>query len=148
MSNYNTTLQSNNTDLQAILNTINELPEVGSSNSINIATGSFNPGKVKMRDNPITISGLNFTPKNIIIMVKPNNAWYIDHAYKYHFIGYIFGELFENMCIRYSSDTINEITTHSTDTINITITQDGFTITETSIDTYYSSQPYIYYAFG
>ena len=26
--NYNTTLQSNNTDLQAILNTINELPEV------------------------------------------------------------------------------------------------------------------------
>lgn len=26
MSNYNTTLQSNNTDLQAILNTINELP--------------------------------------------------------------------------------------------------------------------------
>lgn len=27
MSNYNTTLQSNNTDLQAILNTINELPE-------------------------------------------------------------------------------------------------------------------------
>ena len=29
MSNYNTTLQSNNTDLQAILNTINELPEAG-----------------------------------------------------------------------------------------------------------------------
>jgi hypothetical protein len=29
MSNYNTTLQSNNTDLQAILNTINELPETG-----------------------------------------------------------------------------------------------------------------------
>lgn len=28
MSNYNSTLQSNNTDLQAILNTINELPEV------------------------------------------------------------------------------------------------------------------------
>ena len=27
MSNYNTTLQSNNTDLLAILNTINELPE-------------------------------------------------------------------------------------------------------------------------
>lgn len=27
MSNYNSTLQSNNTDLQAILNTINELPE-------------------------------------------------------------------------------------------------------------------------
>ena len=27
MSNYNTTLQSNNTDLQAILNTINELPQ-------------------------------------------------------------------------------------------------------------------------
>lgn len=29
-NNYNTTLQSNNTDLQAILNTINELPEGGS----------------------------------------------------------------------------------------------------------------------
>jgi hypothetical protein len=26
-NNYNLTLQSNNTDLQAILNTINELPE-------------------------------------------------------------------------------------------------------------------------
>ena len=26
-NNYNSTLQSNNTDLQAILNTINELPE-------------------------------------------------------------------------------------------------------------------------
>jgi len=30
MSNYNLTLQSNNTDLQAILNIINELPEAGS----------------------------------------------------------------------------------------------------------------------
>lgn len=29
MSNYNSTLQSNNIDLQAILNTINELPEAG-----------------------------------------------------------------------------------------------------------------------
>ena len=29
MSNYNTTLQSNNTDLQAILNTINGLPNAG-----------------------------------------------------------------------------------------------------------------------
>ena len=29
MSNYNSTLQSNNTDLQAILNTINELPNAG-----------------------------------------------------------------------------------------------------------------------
>ena len=29
MPNYNSTLQSNNTDLQAILNTINELPEAG-----------------------------------------------------------------------------------------------------------------------
>lgn len=29
MSNYNSILQSNNTDLQAILNTINELPEAG-----------------------------------------------------------------------------------------------------------------------
>jgi hypothetical protein len=29
MSNYNSTLQSNNTDLQAILNAINELPEAG-----------------------------------------------------------------------------------------------------------------------
>ena len=38
MSNYNLTLQSNNTDLQAILNTINELPEAGSSSS-----GSNNP---------------------------------------------------------------------------------------------------------
>lgn len=30
MSNYNSTLQNNNTDLQAILDTINELPEAGS----------------------------------------------------------------------------------------------------------------------
>ena len=36
--NYNTALQSNNTDLQAILDTINELPEVGSGNSIGQAT--------------------------------------------------------------------------------------------------------------
>lgn len=34
MSNYNTTLQSNNIDLQAILNTINELPEAGGSEPI------------------------------------------------------------------------------------------------------------------
>lgn len=30
MSTYNTTLQSNNIDLQSILNTINELPDAGS----------------------------------------------------------------------------------------------------------------------
>ena len=34
MSNYNTTLQSNNTDLQAILNTINELPNAGGSDPV------------------------------------------------------------------------------------------------------------------
>ena len=34
MSNYNSTLQSNNTDLQAILNTINELPEAGNSDPV------------------------------------------------------------------------------------------------------------------
>ena len=33
MPNYNTTLQSNNADLQAILNSINELPEAGSGSS-------------------------------------------------------------------------------------------------------------------
>ena len=44
MSNYNSQLQSNNTDLQAILNTINELPEAGGTEatpviSINSANG-------------------------------------------------------------------------------------------------------------
>lgn len=44
MSNYNSTLQSNNTDLQAILNTINELPEAASAQatpviSVNSSTG-------------------------------------------------------------------------------------------------------------
>ena len=34
MSNYNTALQSNNTDLQAILDTINELPDAGGSDPI------------------------------------------------------------------------------------------------------------------
>lgn len=38
MSNYNSTLQSNNTDLQAILNTINELPEAG---GIETCTGTL-----------------------------------------------------------------------------------------------------------
>lgn len=33
-NNYNATLQSNNTDLQAILNTINELPEAISKNPV------------------------------------------------------------------------------------------------------------------
>ena len=33
-NNYNITLQSNNTDLQAILNTINELPNVGGSDPV------------------------------------------------------------------------------------------------------------------
>ena len=44
MSNYNSTLQSNNTDLQAILNTINELPNAGGEQatpviSVNSANG-------------------------------------------------------------------------------------------------------------
>lgn len=34
MSNYNTALQSNNADLQSILNTINELPEVGGGDPV------------------------------------------------------------------------------------------------------------------
>lgn len=34
MSNYNTQLQSNNTDLQAILESINELPEAGGSEPV------------------------------------------------------------------------------------------------------------------
>lgn len=33
-NNYNSTLQSNNTDLQAILNTINELPEAGGGDPV------------------------------------------------------------------------------------------------------------------
>lgn len=37
-NNYNSSLQSNNTDLQAILNTINELPEADDYNTIYIDT--------------------------------------------------------------------------------------------------------------
>ena len=44
MSNYNKTLQANNTDLQAILNTINALPEVGGEQAtpeISVATSGL-----------------------------------------------------------------------------------------------------------
>jgi hypothetical protein len=41
-NNYNTILQSNNTDLQAILNTINELPEAGNGTNTSDATATSN----------------------------------------------------------------------------------------------------------
>lgn len=42
MSNYNTSLQSNNTDLQSILDTINALPEAGGSGGASVETCTVN----------------------------------------------------------------------------------------------------------
>lgn len=39
--NYNSTLQSNNTDLEEILNTINALPEAGQNNGAGIVVSSI-----------------------------------------------------------------------------------------------------------
>ena len=48
MPNYNSQLQSNNTDLQAILNTINGLPEAGSSGSVDAVEWSTNEDAIIM----------------------------------------------------------------------------------------------------
>lgn len=42
MSNYNASLQSNNTDLQSILNTINALPEAGGSGGASVEICTVN----------------------------------------------------------------------------------------------------------
>ena len=90
-NNYNSTLQSNNTDLQAILNTINELPEVGGAilptltnegNSSDLVAGkqlidgngNIVTGEVPIRTvDDLTISGP---------AVNVPNGYYSDSVYK------------------------------------------------------------------
>lgn len=48
MSNYNENLQSNNADLQAILNTINELPEVNASSTSAVTSVNGKIGAVQL----------------------------------------------------------------------------------------------------
>ena len=96
MSNYNSTLQSNNTDLQAILNTINELPEAGgeqatpvisvnNSNGLITATAgtkssthqlAFQPAKTitPSTASQIAVSSGYFTGGNITVAAVPTQS--------------------------------------------------------------------------
>lgn len=70
---FKTELQSNNTDLQAILNTINNLPEAG-SNSI-VPTGAFKEGTISIVSEiaELTVS-LDFTPDIFIATITDKTA--------------------------------------------------------------------------
>lgn len=68
MSNYNTTLQSNNTDLQAILNTINELPSEIETCTIEINISSEG-GSETFGDNSGTIVYSAFENGEIVVKV-------------------------------------------------------------------------------
>ena len=74
MSNYNSTLQSNNTDLQAILNIINELPEAGG--------GGLPEGITALASGTYTQTSRVTSPINVEhdLGVKPNFCvWIIEN---------------------------------------------------------------------
>ena len=66
MSNYNSTLQSNNTDLQAILNTINELPEAVEQATPVISVNNSNGLITAVAGTKISTHQLAFQPAKTI----------------------------------------------------------------------------------
>ena len=85
--NYNSTLQANNADLQAILNTINELPEAGNGGDTSMEDGLVT-GKpvVYINDRVSTFNSALFSNASTLTSVGfgqvtyiPSNAFYSCH---------------------------------------------------------------------
>lgn len=73
MANYNTTLQTNNTDLQAILNKVNALPEAGSGGSggttVETCTGTIRSYNIP-NPNSVWFLNSNMQPESLTPSAK------------------------------------------------------------------------------
>lgn len=76
MSNYNSTLQSNNSDLQAILNVINELPNADSGSGGGSGGGSVETCSLQVTQVGTSFNGLTYTSLENGV-VTPNYTTYL-----------------------------------------------------------------------
>lgn len=70
---YNTDLQTNNVNLQAILDTVNNLPEAGGGgvSGPSIVTGTFTPTGTA---GSVSVTGLGFRPKSVIVVLNKDSG--------------------------------------------------------------------------
>ena len=128
-NNYNSILQSNNTDLQAILDLVNALPEAGmdsgsSSEGIQVATGSFTVASTTTTTNTtvVEITGLGFRPDEVYIYPYYAGGLTIDVGSCY-FIGCYTTDAANGSATTNTLDTIRE--KFSTAVARINTNEDG-----------------------
>jgi hypothetical protein len=118
--------------------------------AMQFATGSVFTSSNILDSQQITISGLGFTPKSLIIYIgniNPNS--YYMQPNKKQLLSLSTGELFD-----YNASVINIPTTglnsvlKANDYYSVQFTQDGFILSFPDTTYTLSSAPYIYYAFG
>lgn len=127
----------------------------GGSGGSQVATGTFTPAKMGLLDNPITITGIGFTPKIVFIRhndgnASVNNTVHFPETGKYYFIsGFKTAEAHKLVCYHFSeNEGSRAIRTDRESYVFLDITEDGFTIT-TSRDNYYiMNRKYMYVAYG
>lgn len=122
MSNK-TELQSNNTDLQGILDTISALPEAGGG--ANVATGTFTLSSVT---NTMSINSLNFKPTSVYVeSLSKKTTAQSGQTSLIHEVG--FGELF-NCFVYYSTMNSKPISGNTSSySVTCTMNNNGFEIT-------------------
>lgn len=146
-------LENNTANLQAILDTVNNLPEASSGGgAVQVATGEFTPTSVNLYSNPITVSGLGFRPKYVSITAlnaasQSYDTWSAYYNYLLAMdIGTIGGKTVANKLV--CTNTGSAFSTGSENAIyyDITMTDDGFTLSTTGSASYVIKRSYAYVA--
>lgn len=167
MSNK-TQLQTNNTDLDALIARVNaakdtasSLPDAGSGGgssggTLQMTTGTFTPSDKNLYDNPIVVSGLGFRPKYVFV----HGSTYIPvgyylGTYPSKMLGGIFGGDSDVPAIAIyltatsQTATMVRLYTVNDGIYNITFNDDGFTVTATESTALISTfAPWTYYVVG
>ena len=145
-------LENNTASLQAILDTVNNLPEATSGGgAMRVAVGTFTPTSVNLYNNPISVTGLGLEPKYVsIVAMNPTDQAYDTwtSGYRYLFVveqGTLNNTTVDNKlsCI-YTGSTYSVGSTNGTYTI--TRNSDGFKLSTSTTTDYVIKREHFYVA--
>lgn len=152
---YNTELQSNNTDLRGILELVSSLPE--NNPELKRVEGTFTSSVTQLPDNPITINGIGFMPKLLVIAFAdtggyPNTQTAIRFVLGSALVNAFGDTITYHYTYRYTMTTSVQrldAVMDNTSKFTITLLDDGFTLSSTKAYTCVpAGYPYYYLAVG
>ena len=122
-----TQLENNTTALEAILATVNALPDAGSGGGeVRIITGKVKATNKNVYSVPINVTGIGFKPKLVIFMYPGNIT--VNTSTPYYIKTMIWYEGMENTIYYNVAMMSSKTYTPTAERTGITVNEDGFTI--------------------